>query len=661
MGPSIRRPIGMAGHLAGLFLLVCAGVDQASGQSITGTLFHDVDRDGLHDPGEPVLSGRSVELFGAGGSVDQIQTTDASGRFVFAPPGSADYVLSVQQGLGWRLSFAELGGDPDPIPDFPAGRPRVGDLDHLLEHLRMASGASPLLHVGMGDSIAFGFNVCDSLFGQNGYLEPYTARLGGVGLAADLDKIAVPGLETSDVLIPGGGGDLFMALALAPDLVTISLAGNDFLGDDGNEAATAGNLVRARQNLQEILSTLLSELPQCDVTLNTIYDNVEGANPFHNRWGGIWNQMLRDLAFGQVRRVGVTEVWPEYAHRDPATGQILGERDLICDSFLDGIHPLARGYTVHREKLWQASGGVALGAGEDAEVALGFLESMETRFPTQFLDLAGGVINEALALDLDDVGALVPAGAEELRLSGFDSTARGLLTQAVVHVRYRTTAAPVDDVYRMEASVEGTFAPPGADATSWNSIQPIVGGAGNSGAEVLAFADQPVYRTVSTLLTQGSPEDGQPTLSWQDLADLSVRIQGLPQGAADAFDVEWDAAWLELYGIPPLRLLVRGDGTVGSSLQIDATGVQGSLCLLFVALAPGSVPFPGFGTLLLDPTTLTVLFTGLVGQRGACTLAGPVPVAPDLSGVTLYFQALLVEDLATRTGGLTNRAEITFP
>ena len=56
------------------------------------------------------------------------------------------------------------------------------------------------------------------------------------------------------------------------------------------------SLVAARQNVQELLSTLLTELPDCDVILNTVYDNKGGKNGFHNTWGPVWNQANANAA-----------------------------------------------------------------------------------------------------------------------------------------------------------------------------------------------------------------------------------------------------------------------------------------------------------------------------------------------------------------------------
>jgi hypothetical protein len=656
---NLRRRAASAFSVLVLFTVL---VSIGSAQTVSGQLYHDIDRDGVQDPGEPGLAGVPVALYGNHGGVDLANTSDGSGSFQFSPPASALYAVEVTWPGDRRPSLLELAGDAAPIPNFPRGRRRAGTLPFAVNNLRQATVGSPYLHVGIGDSIAFGFNLCGSPFGTNGYLEPYTDRLNDVAAAASLNKIAVPGYETFELLLTSSAGNIFETISLAPDLVTISIGGNDFLGDDGNHSATAANIVAAKQNVQELISTLLTELPQCDVIVNTVYDNEDGNDNFHNLWAPLWNQMLRDVAWGQTRAVGIAEVWPEFSHLDPWTSQVVGEPDLICMFLgLDEIHPTNTGYTVHREKVWQATGGANVGASGDTLLTLGSLQNMESRSPTVAQDIAGGTSNPNSALTQDGTGALVPGGTGELHLSGFDSTARGLLAQVVVNVRYRTSALPVDDYYRLEASVDGTFSAPGSTASTWNTIVPIVGGAGNNGAEILAFPHQPSYRTVSTVVSQGAPDNGDPSLTWSDLANLKVRLKGTTVNTTDSFDVEWDAAWLDLYGVPEQTLLVRGSGAVGSQLQIDVTGPEGALCFLFLGAASTTTPFPPWGDLLVDLAFGRLLFLGAVGSTGACTLAAAVPNEPSLPGQTVYFQGWVVEDFGTQTGGLTNLASITFP
>ncbi len=643
---------------APLFFVVAAA--RAPAQAIDGTLFHDVDRDGVRDPGEPALPGIAVTLYGEDGNFDQTVASGADGRFSFAATAGLQYVLDVAPGAAWRLSFQDLGADPDPIPAWPQGRRRPGFAEGLVARLRASTPGSPLVHVALGDSIGYGFNLCDSPGGKNDYVTPLTTvKLDRAG-SATLQKLPELGYETADLLNPAQPGTIYDAIAAGAQLVTLSIGGNDFLADDGNHAATAANLVAARQNLQELLSTLESELPDAAIVLNTVYDNESGLDAFHNEWAGVWNQALRDVTWGQRRRVAIAEVWPDYEHEDPATGTLLGEDDLICSFFgLDKIHPKKRGYDLHEEKVWQGIGGVTAAVAATETRDLGFVQRLASRFATVATDVGGGASNLSDALVEDDVGAVIPAGASEVRLSGFDATPSGLLSQVVVKARYRTVAPSTDDDYRFEASVDGSFAAPGATSSTWNTRVPIVGGAGN-GAPVLASRDQGFWRDVSALVTKGAPEDGAPTLAWGDLANLAVRLVGLPVGAADNYVIEWDAVELELWGVPPYVLLERGAPVIGTTIELDTTGTQGADVWLWVSAAPASFPFPPFGQFGIDLGAAVLLDRGLIGANGARTLAVDIPADPTLIGLTGWLQSLVVDSYKPKAGGLTNVVELTL-
>lgn len=630
-----------------------------SAQSIDGALFHDLDRDGVRDPGEPLLAGRSVTLYGADGSFDVTVTTGADGRFSFAAATGAQYVLDVAAGADWRFAYQPLAGDPDPIPDYPQGRRRPALLDSLASHLRASSSAAPLVHVALGDSVGYGFNLCDSPGGKNDYVTPLTTvKLDRAGAAA-LQKEAVPGYTTFDLLTPGLNGAIFDAIAANAQLVTISIGGNDFLADDGDPVATAANLVSARKNLQELLSTLESELPDADIILNTVFDNEGGNDAFHNQWGPIFNQALRDVAWGQRRRVAIAEIWPDYEHLDPWSGQVVGEDDLICQFFgLDGIHPKKRGYDLHEEKVWQGIGGVT-GDADGETRDFGFVQRLPSRLPSSALDLTGGTPNPTAAFAQDDVGALVPAGTQELRLAGFDATPIGLLQQVVAKVRYRTTGPISDDTYRLEASVDGTFAPPGSSASDWNTIVPIVGSAGGS-IPVLAVPDPAAWREVSALVTKGAPIDGSPSLTWSDLATLTVRLAGSATGAADGVAIEWDVAELELWGVPPYTLLAHGEPILNTTMEFETTGTQGSDAWLFGSELTGTIPFAPFGTFTIDLGLSLLLDVGPIDAAGSRTVALDIPDDASLIGLDIYLQSLVVDRYKPKAGAITNRVDLVL-
>src|SRR5262245_39297266 len=306
MEPSMNRIVITLATLA--FAARLPG-SPARAQTVGGVVFEDLNRNGVQDFGEPPLSSVPVTLFGSDGTIDTLITTAADGSYAFNVASGLDLVLDVQPGDPWRESFQDLGGDPDPIPDWPQGRRRPGAANFLVSNLRAATATLPFIHVALGDSIAFGFNLCDSPGGQNDYVTPLTKRLDRAATSAVLNKLAVPGYETKDLLIGNQSGSVYDAINAGAGLVSISIGGNDFLANDGNTVATAQNLVAARQNLQQILSTLEPQLPGADVVLNTVYDNKGGNNAFHNLWAPIWDQALRDSAWGQMRRVQIAEIW----------------------------------------------------------------------------------------------------------------------------------------------------------------------------------------------------------------------------------------------------------------------------------------------------------------------------------------------------------------
>lgn len=526
--------------------------------SIGGVVFEDENRDGVRDPQERLIANVPIDLVGDDSNVVLSTVTGADGSYRFDGLADDSYLLSIRPSSGARPSLPDATALPAPIPEFPFGSPRYSTMPNLLLNLDAAAqSGSTFEHVGLGDSIGFGFNVCGSIFGEDGYFQPTTERLRRAAAAAiDGDKQSFPGDETADLLDPDVDlllffNDIFYAVDEGADLVSISIGGNDFLGND-TDAELAEDLVVARQNIQEIVASLLSELPSADVEFNTVYDNLEGNDALHNTWVPIWMQALREGAWAQARPVTIAEVYPEYRHDED--GVKLGEPGLICNNFLDGIHPTNEGYDVHEEKLWQAFGGVTLAGNDRLDVDLGYVRKRGEVEATTFEQTAGVTVSPEEALAIDGTGALVPSDGAEFRLMGFLPFAPppGFdLTHAIIKVVFRTTGAPIDDYYAFEASIDGTFSAPGQTPTSWNTIIPLVGSAGNSGAERLGFPDQPQFRVASAPLYLGAPtSNGETTLTWSDLETVTVRVLTTVVGDPDPFSVEWDGAAIEVYARP---------------------------------------------------------------------------------------------------------------
>src|SRR5918997_1453974 len=72
--------------------------------------FEDKDGDGVKDAGEPGLAGWKIHLFNADGSVHEVATTDAEGKYAFyVKPGS--YTVCEEQQAGWTQSYPTAGAD----------------------------------------------------------------------------------------------------------------------------------------------------------------------------------------------------------------------------------------------------------------------------------------------------------------------------------------------------------------------------------------------------------------------------------------------------------------------------------------------------------------------------------------------------------------------
>lgn len=607
--------------LAAALAAGCAvlGVAPASAEGVSGTTYEDRNANGVRDAGEPAVPGIAVTLFGvpdAGGAVDQTVPTAGDGRYAFAP-GNGCFLVSPHDPEGWRLSWTRQTRVDDSSPGyvFPVGFSRFAKLDQGLTNLRSGT----YRFSAMGDSIAWNFNFC-------GYPEQfwYAKRLrdrlacAAPGSSISLDQAAVKGEHSDDLLVDDTAdlNNVFRIIELQPELVTISMIGNDLLDVDpaGTPTQTQVNtavaeVLDARQNLQEVLSTLTSQIPGADIVLNSLYDNLAyncytgDSSQFHRTWLPIVNRVLRDLAWGQARRASVLEAANEFAQEDQS-GACTGFDGMICrDIFaLDQIHPTNNGYAIMREKGWEALGGVNLGPKDalgriDQTADFGYLRRLRRLAPSAWETRNGASVTSAeAALDASDGGATagisLGIGSEEFRVSGFpDWYDEDVIVKAVAGVRYRTAGTVNDDFYRMEASVTGQFRPPPGHAytpTNWNFFTPLVGGGGpNAPAEnpdyptekLLAVPNVASLREVTATLTKnptlppGAADYEWPAVDRSDLAEATLRVVSAPVASTagnDLYTVQLDAAWIDLYGwqkprpaeVGGVRASRLGDGTL---------------------------------------------------------------------------------------------------
>ena len=99
-----------------------------------------------------------------------------------------------------------------------------------------------------------------------------------------------------------------------------------------------------------------------------------------------------------------------------------------------------------------------------------------------------------------------------------------------------------------------------------------------------------------------------------------------------------------------------GAAAIGQSTRISMVAEPGS-ALIFVAARTDSVPTP-FGTLLLDPATLSVVHSGTIAADQLLSTTLPVPNIPALIGARVYLQAAgATANAALRLG---TRVELTI-
>jgi len=573
---------------------VLAAATHAAAQTVTGQAFDDRNGNGLKDPGEPALPSVSVEVYGRqDGPVvyDQTTASAADGSFSFSP-GNGCYLVRPADPAGWRGSFSRFDVTIDTVPgyDFPLGWGRFSKIDHGIDALK----AGGYRYTAMGDSISANFNLCGATsFWYSSQIQSRLACVGGS--AVSLDQEGVSGEHTDHLLINDTTNNVFKTTTLVPQpsLVTISMIGNDLRGVDvANPTQTQVNtavdeILDSRQNLQEALSVLTSQLPSADIALNTLYDNLAfncysaDSTPFHRTWLPIINRMLRDLAWGQTRRASINEVAAEFAREDQNVA-CTGFDQMICAGpfNLDTIHPNQNGYMIVREKVWEALGGINLGTKNPigrtsvSGTDFGFLKKIRHLLPTT-TELRNGAVasNASFALDDADSGAAASItlgiGTQEFRVAGFpDWYDEDQIVKVLAGVRYKTSGTVTDDFYRIEASPTGTFRAPAGYAyttTNWNFYTPIVGGGGPnapaskpdySNESLLALPNLATLREVSATLTKnpvlaaGAGEYDWPALTPDDISHTAIRVVAAPVAstAGDTYKVELDAAWLEVYG-----------------------------------------------------------------------------------------------------------------
>jgi lysophospholipase L1-like esterase len=611
-----RRPAAaVSTALAAILLLLHPA--PGAGQSVSGRVWNDVNGDGVMDAGEAGLSGFTVTAFGPAGA--GASTTTSDGTFTVAAQAGCQGI-HLATSAGWRRSLPDQTWCPDGSVGEPALHLRYGAPPRLLPNLEDGS----FLYISLGDSIAAGVSFCADILGQDtGYVEDVKVDLECLaGTTIAVENRAVGGWESDDLLTTQYA-DIFgrrqpnpqfipTVVSAGPDLVTISIGGNDFLNTepgtlDGQTfpydpvelELSFRELIAARQSVQETLSVLTSELPDADVEINTVYDNLAGAcdtTDFHAAAPALWNQMLRHVAWGQTRPVILAEVAHELAHQDVLRASCCGALDRICRP--DSTHPSPEGALILQHAVMESLGRVEVApTGVTSGFDIGYQQLVATLVPTVAEDLSATATNPDAALTRDDAGAIVSTPGGWMELSGFSLPSDVVPSRVVAVVRYRTAGTFTNDRHRFSASYVN-FVAPAYTFAGWDTETPIVGGSGRAGnngggpSVVNALPNVAAWREASAMVTLDALDDGRtagyftwPSPTASDIANLRIRLTTEAVGAPDSATVEWDAAWVLVYGTRAGAAVPGEVSPPGSSAPLRVAKDPGGL-----RLAWGSEP-----------------------------------------------------------------------
>ena len=115
------RSLGALGALTAAFVLVCAALPVTSANAATsalsGTLFHDLNRNGVHDSGEQGWSGVVLHLMDSSGSDLVRATTAADGSYGFPNIADGSYNVVLDPSAWWdaRESWVQTSGRLDAV------------------------------------------------------------------------------------------------------------------------------------------------------------------------------------------------------------------------------------------------------------------------------------------------------------------------------------------------------------------------------------------------------------------------------------------------------------------------------------------------------------------------------------------------------------------
>ncbi len=194
-------------------------------------------------------------------------------------------------------------------------------------------GAQPLTYVALGDSTVYGEGATGS---ERNYVSLVHERLRAVYPASHLVNLGVRGATAANVV----DGQLERAVALRPDLVTLSIGPNDITR--GRAAA------EYERDLETIFGMLRKETPAVlvvnlipDLTLTPRFRGREGAAEV-GRQVARFNRALRGKA--RAHGVEIVDLFTQSRREVPRRPELIAA---------DGYHPSDQGYARWAELMWQ--------------------------------------------------------------------------------------------------------------------------------------------------------------------------------------------------------------------------------------------------------------------------------------------------------------------
>lgn len=193
--------------------------------------------------------------------------------------------------------------------------------------------STAVMYVALGDSTVYGVGASDP---ERNYVSRFYERLRSVYPRARVRNLGVSGATAADVV----EGQLGRAVALRPDLVTLSIGPNDITR--GREAGAYERNVETifRMLLRETSAVLVVNLIP-DLTVTPRFRGREEAATVGRRVV-LFNQALRRQA-----RMYDVELVDLYT---PSRREVPRRPELIAP---DGYHPSDQGYARWAELLWR--------------------------------------------------------------------------------------------------------------------------------------------------------------------------------------------------------------------------------------------------------------------------------------------------------------------